>query len=205
MIDANWNRTPLPRFETELTYKKSFGGTDELNVWANGLSQQVGRSVYQQPNEMENFAGIAADKILNVYGYGVGLWGRFSGFALGGTYWAGKGLGTATAFGNTAVDEAGELRQHFGYLAMANYRLGGFEIAASYGSANVKTTAWDNAPLRNTPISVAKEVRGISGMVAYHVTSAVTFSVDAMNLLNTWDKGEKITANIFSGGMLAEW
>ena len=40
--------------------------------------------------------------------------------------------------------------------------------------------------------------------VAYHV-GPITFSVDGMNVKNTWHKGETQTYNVVSGGMMAEW
>ena len=142
--------------------------------------------------------------MLNVYGYGGGLWGRFAGFGLGGTAWGGKGLGTAWALGNTAVDAIGVLRQHFGYLAIANYRLGNFEMAASYGSVSVQETEWDRDPNNLIKISVIKDIRAIGGKLAYHVTPIV-FSIDGMNLRYTWHRGEVQNANVISAGMLAEF
>jgi hypothetical protein len=213
MIDATWNRTPMPRFETEATYHKVFTGTDELNIWANGLTQVVGRTAEVPPQGL--FPGIPADGTVNVWGVGGGAWARFSGFALGGTGWGGKGLGTAWAFGNTAVDDAGVLRTHFGYLAIANYTSpSGFEIAASYGSANVKETDWDKAPSLCTDdacrmmyphkVSVIKEVRGIGGKIAYHI-DPVVFSIDGMALTYTWWRGEVQKANVISAGLLTEF
>ncbi len=204
MIDNFWNRTPSPRVEAELTYKKTFGPGNELNAWANGLTQQIGRVSESPRNMMTGDPGIPADKVLNVFGYGGGLWGRYSGFGLGGTAWAGEGLGTAWALGNTAVDSIGVLRKHFGYLAAANYRVGDFELAASYGSANVQQTDWDHAPNNPLKISVTKQVRGIGGKLAYHMTPVV-FSIDGMNLNYTWHRGEEQTANVISAGMVAEW
>ena len=79
--------------------------------------------------------------MVNVFGVGGGAWGRISGIGVGATGWFGKGLGTAWAMGSTAMDDAGKLRTHFGYLAIGSYRAGDFEIAFSYGSANAKETA----------------------------------------------------------------
>jgi hypothetical protein len=204
MIDTFWNRTPSPRFEAELTFKKAWDEGDELNVWANGLTQQIGRVSESPPNPMTGDPGIPADTVLNPFGYGGGIWGRFSGFGLGATVWAGDGLGTAWALGNTAVDSIGVLRKHYGYLAIANYRLGNFEVAASYGSSNVQETEWDKAPTNPIKVSVIKEIRGIGGKLAYHLTPLV-FSIDGMNLRYTWHRGEEQTANVISAGMLAEW
>jgi len=148
--------------------------------------------------------GIPADASRNVFGVGGGAWGRFSGFGVGATGFWGKGLGTATPFGNTAVDDAGTLRAHFGYLAIANLRVGDFEVAASYGSTNCQETSWDRDPTNPHKISVIKEVRGIGGKVAYHV-GPVTFSVDGMNISNKWWRGETQVANVVSAGFLGEW
>jgi len=208
MINEQWNRTPLPRFETELTYHvdRTVGKDlpkDELNAFVNALSQQVGRVAELAPQPMLH-SGVPADATRNVYGIGAGLWGRISGFALGASGWYGEGLGTATPFGNTAVDELGELRKHFGYLAIANYRAGDFEVALSYGSTNAQETGWDKAPVNPDKISVIKQLRGIGGKLAYHVTPVV-FSIDGMNLHHEWHRGETQDVNVVSAGMLAEW
>jgi hypothetical protein len=171
------------------------------------LTQIVGRTqeVAQQP--AVGHPGIPADKTINVWGVGGGAWGRFGGFGLGGTGWYGAGLGTATPFGNTAVDDIGMLRKHFGYLAIANFRVGKFEIAASYGSTNVQETDWDKNPnpAISDKVSVIKQVRGIGGKLAYHIVPAVVFSIDGLNLHHTWWRNETQNANVVSGGLVAKW
>jgi hypothetical protein len=136
---------------------------------------------------------------------GGGAWGRFSGFGLGGTGWYGMGLGTATPFGNTAVDDVGKLRKHFGYLIIGNFRVDNFEVAASYGSSNVQETEWDKHPDNQDKVSVIKQVSGIGGKVAYHLHKAVVLSIDGMNIRHHWWRGEKQTANVVSGGLVAKW
>ena len=208
MIDAGWNRTPLPRFEAEATFKKDLGGhkdyKDEINAWANGLAQTVARTQEVAPQPAVGHPGVPADAERNVFGVGGGAWGRFSGFGIGATGWFGKGLGTATPFGNTAVDDIGELRSHFGYLAVANFRYESFEVAASYGSTNVEETDWDKNPANPDKISVIKEVRGIGGKVAYHIPP-ITFSIDGMNVSHNWWRGEEQVANVVSAGVVAKW
>jgi hypothetical protein len=68
----------------------------------------------------------------------------------------------------------------------------------------VKETKWDTAPTNPIHISLIKQVRGIGGKLAYHMTPVV-FSIDGMNLQYTWHRGEVQTANVVSAGMLAEW
>lgn len=201
MIDTDWKRTPAPRFEAEATFRKEFGGTNEFNAWANGLEQPIGRIQQVAPNPMGGEAGIPADTVKQVWGVGGGAWGRTHGFALGGTGFFGPGLGTATAFSNTAIDDHGTLRKHFGYLGIANYRIGAFEVATSYGSSNCIETDWDKDPNNMRKISVIKQVRGIGGMVAYHL-GPITFSVDGMNLKYTWHRGETQKVNVVSVGLL---
>ena len=208
MINEQWNRTPFPRFEGEATFKKTMGGPEaypnEVNAWANGLTQVVGRTQEVGPQPMIGHPGIPANVTENVWGVGGGAWARFSGFGLGGTGWYGLGLGTATPFGNTAVDDVGELRKHFGYLAIGNFRIDNFEVAASYGSTNVQETDWDKDPNNSDKISVIKQVRGIGGKLAYHV-KAVVFSIDGMNVYHKWWREETQTANVISAGMVAKW
>lgn len=208
MIDQFWNRTIAPRVEAELTFRKVLDDKpvvkDEINVWGNGLSQMIGRTGESPPNMATNDPGIPADKVLNVWGVGGGAWGRVVGFGLGVTGWYGKGLGTAWALGNTAVDAVGKLRTHYGYLGIANYRYENFEVAASYGSTNVQDTDWDKSPTNPIKISVIEHVNGIGGKIAYHMTPVV-FSIDGMNLHYQWHRGETQTANTISAGMLAEW
>jgi hypothetical protein len=208
MIDQFWNRTIAPRFEGELTFKQVMQerpiGNDELNVWANGLSQMIGRTGESPPNPTVGDPGIPADSVRSVWGVGGGIWGRVMGFGAGATGWYGAGLGTAWALGNTAIDSTGHLRTHFGYLGILNYRLSAVEVAASYGSSNVEETAWDKAPNNPIKVSVVKEVRGIGGKLAYHM-EPIVLSIDGMALRYTWHRGEVQTATTISAGMLAEW
>ncbi len=204
MVDQFWNRTLYPRVETEATFRRGVAGQNELNIWANGMYQVVGRVQEMVPQPLLGQPGVPADAYRRVFGYGGGAWGRIGFLGLGATGWAGEGLGTAWAFGNTAVDENGFMRLHFGYLAVANVRFGNWEIAAGYGSSNVRETAWDANPMNPNKISVIKEVRGISSKVAYHL-GPVAFSVDTMNLRHEWHRGEVMHANVVSAGMLAEW
>jgi hypothetical protein len=208
MIDQFWNRTILPRFEGELTFKQTMQehpvGNDEINVWANGMTQMIGRTGESPPNVVVGDPGIPADSVRTAWGVGGGAWFRFSGFGLGGTGWYGAGLGTAWALGNTAIDATGHLRTHFGYLAIGNYRFGPMEVAASYGSSNAKETDWDKALNNPIKVSVIKEVRGIGGKLAWHM-EPIVFSIDGMLLHYAWHRGETQNATVVSGGMLAEW
>lgn len=212
MIDTSWTRTPAPRIEAEATFHRAPATTqppppagavpsDELNVWANGMAQPIGRIAQVAPNPGTGEAGIPADVVREVWGVGGGAWGRMHGVALGATAFGGAGLGTATPFSNTSIDDHGTLRKHFGYLGMANYRLGGFEVAASYGSSNCVETDWDRDPTNGRKISVIKQVRGVGGKVAYHLGPLV-FSVDGMNLKYTWHRGETQSVNVVSAGLL---
>lgn len=202
MIDTSWTRTPLPRVEAEATFRREFGGgTNEFNAWANGMAQPIGRIAQVAPNPATGEAGIPADAVREIWGIGGGAWGRSHGFALGATGFFGPGLGTATPFSVTSIDDHGTLRKHFGYLGAANYRLADLELAAFYGSSNCVETDWDKDPTNARKISVIQEVRGVGGKVAYHVGPLV-FSVDGMNLKYTWHRGETQAVNVVSVGLL---
>ena len=60
------------------------------------------------------------------------------------------------------------------------------------------------SPDNPVKISLIKQVRAIGADIAYHV-GPITFSVDGMNVKNTWHRGEKQTYNVVSAGMMAEW
>ena len=201
-----WVRTIYPRGEFELTFRRGASGGDELNLFVNGLWQLIGMSTEITPDTNNGLAGVPADALRTVWGAGGGGWGRIGVFGLGGTYWAGPGLGTGFAFSNTAVDPRGNMRFHFGYLGVANLRFSnGIEIAGSYRSSNVRETAFDRSPPTTLDLfSVVKEVRGIGGLIAYHF-GPVTFSIDGMNIRTSWHKGEVLAANIISAGVLGEW
>jgi hypothetical protein len=149
--------------------------------------------------------GIAANADRTVWGASAGAWGRLSGFALGMTAWVGDGLGTATPFGNTAIDDSGELRSHFGYLAIANYRSGQFEVAASYGSSNVRETDWDESPDNPVKISLIKRGARHRWQVRLPLVPSIILSVDGMAVSQTWWRGEELSANLVSAGLLARW
>jgi hypothetical protein len=209
MIDQFWNRTIAPRFEGELTFHKVGTtyediGNDEINFWANGMTQMIGRTGESPPNPGAGDPGIPADSVRSAWGVGAGAWARISGLGFGANGWFGDGLGTAWALGNTAIDSTGHLRSHFGYIGALNYRVSKLEFAGFYGSSNVRETEWDALPTNPIKVSVIKEVRGIGGKIAYHM-EPVVFSVDGMNLHYEWHRGETQSANTVSIGMLAEW
>ena len=54
-------------------------------------------------------------------------------------------------------------------------------------------------------VSVIKQVNGIAGKVAYHLHKAVVLSVDGMHIRHEWWRGEKQSAKVISGGLLAKW
>jgi len=205
-----WVRTIYPRAEFELTFHRGAAGGasggNELNLFVNGLWQLIGMSTEIAPDANNDLPGVPADATRTVWGVGGGGWGRIGVLGLGGTYWAGRGLGTGFSFSTTAVDPRGTMRLHFGYLGIANLKFdNGLEIATSYGSSNVKETDFDHSPPPALDLfSVVKEVRGIGGLIAYHY-GPVTFSIDGMNIRTTWHKGEVLAANVISGGVLGEW
>jgi len=208
MIDQFWNRTTAPRFETEATFRRVRDDKavvkDEINAWANAMVQSIGRTGEVQPNPATGDPGIAADVVRTAWGVGGGVWGRIVGLGAGVTGWYGKGLGTAWALGNTAIDNIGDLRTHYGGLAMINYRMSNFEIAGSYGTTHVQDTAWDDAANNPVKISLINKITGIGAKVAYHMTPVV-FSIDGMALRYEWHHGEVQKATTISAGMLAEW
>ena len=143
MIDASWNRTPLPRFETEAVYHKNMTGTDELNIWANALTQVL---VAPPRSRLRGFRKAFRPTRRSRFG----AWGAACGDVSLASGWAHR-LGRQRTGNRVGVRQhRGRRRRYLAdplrVLAIANYRAGDFEIAGSYGSSNVKETDWDKGP-----------------------------------------------------------
>ena len=102
--DRQYERTPYPRLEGELT----FTVPQRLSVFVDGLWQRIGNN---------------ADPLLNTDASGVAFGGRLTlgPFSAGGAYYRGQGLGLYVPMENSPLfaDEQGILRQTRGYVGMA--------------------------------------------------------------------------------------
>jgi Gram-negative porin len=182
---ANYDRTPLPRFEAEATYDAEFGAI-KMYTFLNGLAQKLAQSTSER---VRTVYGVGAGGRVHAGPWGVGL----------GTHY-GKGLGTGTPFGE-AVDGAGDLRTFYGLLALGNYRILDTEFALGYGTARAMETDFDRTA---DTVSVIKSASGIAAKIAQYF-GPVVISADYMHVMYRWHRGEQQDSNVLSLGLLFGW
>jgi hypothetical protein len=181
---ANYDRTPMPRFEAEANYDAEFGNV-KLFTFLNGLAQKLAQST--------------SDKTRTVFGLGAGGRAQVGPLGVGlGTHY-GKGLGTATPFGE-AVDGAGELRAFYGFLVAANYRYIDTEFALAYGTSRANETEFD----QTANVSVIQSASAIAANVGQNI-GPVVVSADYMYVMYDWHRGERQRSNVINLGMLYSW
>jgi hypothetical protein len=132
--------TPLPRFDAQIDYDKTFGETTRLRVIAQGTTQEL------QRNEA------AALESSNVWGAMGSAIFEASGFAIGAGLWEGSGIGTQSYFylapganDSEASDSSGELRLFRGYYGNIAYDYHGSRLAAGTGISYIRPTTQDSS------------------------------------------------------------
>jgi hypothetical protein len=135
--DRQYERTPYPRLEGELTFTAS----EILSLFLDGLWQRIGNN---------------ADPLLNPDVAGVAAGGRVAlgPFTGGIAYYAGQGLGLYIPMENSPLfaDEEGVLRHGRGYVAMASFALAQTKIAAGAGVSRLATTLTESEPFATLTI-----------------------------------------------------
>ena len=153
--------TKAPRVEVEGTYTLS-----SVKLWASGTI-----------NNASTAASGGTSKTAT--GVGGGFKWSGSGFALVGSGYYGKGIGTTFQFNDVgggtiskAVDNVGELRKSFGYIGQLNYTPSGGKVtlSGSYGDSRVKQSADDKATSNGT---LVKSNSAIIGTVVYQATKSL--------------------------------
>jgi hypothetical protein len=143
--DRQYERTPYPRLEGELT----FALPPFVAVFFDGLWQRIGNN---------------ADPLLNVDASGIAFGGRFTlgPLSLGGAYYRGQGLGLYVPMENSPLfsDEQGILRQTQGYVGLAALTFGQTKIAGGAGTSRLMTTITESAPFAT--LTIPKQQTGIS-------------------------------------------
>jgi hypothetical protein len=180
-----WPKTPLPHFQTLVTYNLDAGAVKAM-VHFNGFWQRIGR----------NFGTPLVSQWRDPIGGGAGLNLTIDIFKIGGggSFEHGTNL-YVPLVGSETVDGNGTLRDGTSFYGDAMVTLGPVDIAAGYGQANLKRTAYDEA---NSP-NINKMQSNIRGSIQYHV-APLTF-VAGLNLLHhEWYAGNKQNVQVFSLG-----
>jgi predicted porin len=132
--------TPLPRVDGEINYDKHFGETTRLRVIGQAMTQELQR----------NNAGVLQTS--NLWGLMGSAIIEAGGFAAGGGYWEGSGIGTISplylangANDSVSFDSTGELRLFRGLYGNIAYDYRGSRIAAGTGISYVRPTTQDSS------------------------------------------------------------
>jgi Gram-negative porin len=143
--DRQYERTPYPRIEAELTFDPLPG----LGLFVDGLWQRIGNNA--DPLLNPDVAGIAA-------GGRVGLGPLAAGFA----YYTGQGLGLYIPMENSPLfaDEEGVLRKTHGYVGMVSATVDQTKIAAGAGVSRLMTTLTESEPFAT--LTIPRRQLGIS-------------------------------------------
>jgi hypothetical protein len=154
----------LPRVEGEFSYNSKFGENSNVKFFLNGAAQTAKDGVSGTTNSLTSAGG------------GAGLTIDVSGFALTGSGFFAKGMGSlfmGDAFAGTSrlnsdgVDVAGKGRNSFGYIGQIIYSPAAskFGIGGSFGENHLKRTDADKTA-DGTTTEILKR-RAIVGQITY--------------------------------------
>jgi hypothetical protein len=225
-----WERTPLPRFETEAVAKYNFKEGWGFKAWGNGFWQTVGTAVdIKDPNNTELVIG-RQEYSQAAYGVGGGLIGYLGAFKLGASGYAGRGLdgfelltfnpilvgqAMTNPDGSTVSREQRKFRTSKGFLAEASVTLGKTTLMAGFGQAMLDRIPEDG-PITAPGRPLIRTQRGISGGV-FHRIDSVILGLDYFNAHYGFDPRNdgaadaprfvtiQQTVHIVNGGVTLEW
>ena len=190
----------LPRVEGEFTYNSKFGENSNFKLFLNGAVQTAKDGVSGTTNSLTSAGG------------GAGITIDVSGFALTGSGFFAKGMGSlfmgdaflgdAKADGD-GVDVAGNGRNSFGFIGQAVYSPPNskFSIGGSYGENRLRQTDDDKAA-SGSDISTALKRRAIVGQITYKWSKSLRWVAEYGNIAG-YTLGTKTSkANQGSVGMM---
>jgi predicted porin len=132
--------TPQPRLDGEINYDQHFGESTRLRVTVQGMTEAL--------QQNKGTALITS----NLWGVGGSAIIEAGGFAAGGGYWEGSGIGTISplylapgANDSESLDSSGEFRMFRGYYGNIAYDYNGSRLAAGTGISYVRPTAQDSS------------------------------------------------------------
>jgi len=167
--ERNYERTPLPRIEAELTYKLP----NVFHVFADALWQRIGNNdpiTDAMGNPVLDGGGKPVQQNVDAMGVAAGLGLTLGPFQAGGAFYSGKGLGLYVPMENSPLfsDEKKVLRPSQGFVGMASLTFGDTKIAGGAGVSQLKMTKTlnpDGTPLESEPfakLTFPKQQLGVS-------------------------------------------
>jgi hypothetical protein len=178
-----------PRFETELSYAKDFGGGNKLNSWLAGLYQEA------------KFNG-SGSKVSSLGGAG-GVQAWFGPVEVLLSGWGGQAIGmTLTQDDGSALDAAGQERVAFGGLTHVTYTIGKAKIGAQYGINYCDRTDLDNATVNFDGI---KSKQAITGGVYYNINKYLLLVGEYTYAIDHYYDSSRQSQNVVSLGTIFTW
>jgi hypothetical protein len=164
IADAQYGVLELPRVEAEFSYNTKFGENSNFKLFLNGAAQTAKNGVSGSTESLTSTGG------------GAGITVDVSGFAITGSGFFAKGMGSlfmGDAFAgedrlpSDGVDVAGDGRNSFGYIGQVMYSPASskFGIGGSFGENHLKRTDADEAA-DGTDSEILKR-RAIVGQLVY--------------------------------------
>lgn len=193
--------TKIPRVETEFTWTGHFGattaeapkGADKVMIFASGEWQHV-----QTPDPTNSTSK-------DSYGGAGGIRADFSGLSLVGSGFYGKGIGSVLMFDSgNEVDNAGELRNSYGFIGQAEYQPVGsmWKFGASYGENDLKQSDQDNTDFGTDAAPFVKKNSAIVGSITYLWTKSLRWVAEYTYTKAESHDGAKASANQGALGMM---
>lgn len=193
LVAGHWDRTPLPRFESEVAYDAKLGNLGNLHLFGSGLWQQLG----EHPTT----------RTTNVYGGAGGARLEIGPLRLGGGYYRGKGIGFAYAIENSQAlynSATGNLRNFGGFYGQLMLVLGKVDLAGGVGQSRLYLISDDAGP-DFVNISFPKTQTGINAGVFYHLNEYLVLGLDYFQARFEWTLGDKQTVDTASLGVTFVW
>ena len=176
-----WGRTPLPHFQTLITYNVTAGPV-KVSPHFNGFWQRVGRA--------------GTNEWRDPMGGGLGLDVELGPVKVGGGGSIEHGTNLYVPLvGRETIDGDGNLRNGVGFYADAMVTVGPVDLSAGYGQSGLKRTSFDEAQNLN----INKLQGNIHGAVQYHISS-LTLVAELNALHHEWYLGNKQNVQVFSLG-----
>lgn len=185
------DKTPTPRFETEISYATVLGSGTSVQAWGSALYQSA---------TMEGAASVGH----HVHSVGGSLGGQvgINGLTITGSGYYGEGLGMISCQDGTfggGTDSLGEERTHFGFLGQATYQLTPeWKIGANYGQTRQNQTDTD----KTSGVAQMKIQESAVAMVVYNLNKFTQFIAEYSYAQNTWqDNATQHSQNVNVGTM----
>lgn len=197
ILAGKWERVIMPTLEAEAAFTLPLGQMGMFKLFASGLYQRLGAAGNPPSMGGPPDTRTLAHKTVDQYGGAGGARVEIGPVRLGLAAHYGKGLGFFYAQENSqaayfnATDSAdprdGDLRTFRGFYGQLMVVLGKVDVAVGAGVSQLILLSFEQGSDPNiAPPHVAKQNRGISGGVFFHLDDHLVLGLDYMDALYSW-------------------